>query len=40
MFDRLVADGNSTTTGGEMIGRINQYNKAGKKNHFGHRQEA
>lgn len=30
MLDRLVADGDRTTTGGEVIGRSNQYNEAGK----------
>ncbi|WP_052409622.1 PAAR domain-containing protein [Paraburkholderia oxyphila] len=30
MFDRLVADGDRTTTGGEVIGRSDFYNEAGK----------
>jgi|SRR5579864_819067 len=30
MFDRLVADGDRTTTGGEVIGRSDFYNEEGK----------
>lgn len=40
MSDRLVADGDRTITGGEVIGRSSQYNEAGKKIYFGHRREA
>ncbi|MEZ2307849.1 hypothetical protein [Paraburkholderia graminis] len=30
MFDRLVADGDRTTTGGEVIGRSDFYNEQGR----------